>query len=82
MHREPLSAPPVAPGLTPLTGRYVRRGELWYCTREGPDSAVYLTDHDDSDGGATRCYRVSSIAEVAKLAYYAAKLLKTFVPPP
>jgi hypothetical protein len=49
--------------------------QLWYCSPFPAAGTDYLTHHDDSHGDV-HCVRVDDVASIAKLTYYAAKLLK------
>lgn len=44
------------------------------CRDRATDSFAFLTHSDQSDS-ATVCYRVADVVDVAKLAYYAARLI-------
>jgi len=73
------------PGLTALTGQYLRPSELWVCYRRDVPQLSHLADTDQSDE-FNYCVRADKVELAVKLAYYAAraiKLLKTSpIPPP
>lgn len=85
MHWIARRAFPYAPGLTPLTGQYSRAGEIWACYRRDLPQFSFVTDEDKSDE-FTYCVRVKELEPVAKVIFYAARLVKLLrelpVPPP
>jgi hypothetical protein len=75
----------LAPGLTPLTGQYQRPDESWVCWDRGTLSFAYMTDRDKSDQ-FTKCVRTETAVDVARLTYYAGKIIQLLkgvpMPPP
>jgi len=73
------------PGLTPLTGRYLRPGKTWVCWggANGLIPVLSSTDRTDVHSG-TICELMSDLEVDAKLAYYAARTMNILVnlPPP
>ena len=61
---------------------YARKGgRLYFCTDRATHEFGFLSSTDQSDDKVV-CRRVDDLADVAKLAYYAIKLLKVLGPPP
>lgn len=75
MHRKPRTAPGFAPGLTPLTGKYVRPDDLWVCDNKFVPGLTVAVDHDIS-GAEWTCTPAHTVISQGKLIYYAAKFLR------
>lgn len=74
-----------APGLTPLTGQYLRPGKSWVCYSTLGPYLPYLSSHDRSSvGDSTVCVLTDQVLFDAKLAYYASRALSALaaLPPP
>lgn len=85
MHGKSRGAHHLAPGLTPLTGQYRRPGTTWACYRRDVPQLSFLSDRDET-GEFVYCRPVSDVVNIARLAYYAAKLFQALrgapIPPP
>lgn len=81
MYRHARAPRGLAPGLTPVTGKYLRPDAAFVCQSRFVPGLVVAVDHDIS-GLEWGCTPAHTVISEAKLIYFTAKFLSKIVPIP